>query len=315
MTDQQTKSIRQILDEAKQEIQNEPAETEATKQFQKDIDDMAKEYDGVSTIITKYQTTYTGFIDTKKPASRKLRDEVQAWSEQQKIPDNLQTAIRELHKGYSTKAQTIETTLQSAKTAFNDISSKLERAKAAEADTLAAFALSKSFENEANTWFTDLANLHKEAKAYLDANNHRLVFALFLEVEDVWLQIRGLDETVGSAVPRTPDWLLHKLNAQLRAVIDAKHERYLAHKEYLQKQKALATAQANYKYFVQDGNRRREFVREAQDVEPAQAQPSTSPSATAADPQLGSSQPSKPYSTSTPQVRPAEPEVASSLTC
>jgi hypothetical protein len=119
--------------------------------------------------------------------------------------------------------------------------------------------------------FTDLAALHKSAKAALDARDYRLVFAHFLKVEEVWRSIRSLDESLDGAPAKSPAWLLHKLNRELRALVEAKRGRYVAHGDWLAKDKALTSARANHKYFVEDGGRRKDFIREAQDIEPAPA--------------------------------------------
>jgi hypothetical protein len=274
MTEDNTKSIQQLLNQYKEELQGE-AETDATKQFAKDLDDMAKEYDGTTAIVSKYQAAHANFVGPMMQTARIQRDEVQSWcNDPDEIPEALQSAIRALRDDYDQRAKTIADARDAAKTAFNDIKSRLDKAKAAEADALAAFTRTKGFEAQANGWFTDLANLHKAAKAHLDARNYRLVYAHVLEIEDIWANklVRSFDDEQGIA---TPLWLLRKLNDDLRALIGAKRERYEAHKEWLALDKAAAAAQANYKYFIEDNNRRKEFLREAQDVEPAQ--PGSSP--------------------------------------
>ena len=264
-------SIRQLLDKYMAELQGVPAETEATKQFAKDLDDLAKEYDGVSAIVAKYRTAHQKFVEQMKPVARIQRDEVESWSDDpDEIPDDLRATLDELSTSYAQRAEAITSALEAAKSALNDLKSPLDKAKGAEADAQAAFERAKAFETTANGWFTELTGLHKSARAELDARNYRLVYAYFLEVEDVWGRIRSLDESLEGAPAKTPNWLLQKLNQALRALIEAKRGRYLAHKEWLEKDKAVTTARANHKYFIDDGGRRKDFLREAQDVEPGQ---------------------------------------------
>ena len=211
-------------------------------------------------------------LDQMKPLARIQHDEMQSWcNDPDEIPEELRTALRNLRGSYAQRAETIKSALDDAKSAINRLKSPLDEAKSAEADAQATFERTKTFETTVNGWFTELTGLHKSAKGDLDARDYRLVFAYFLEAKEVWRWIRSLDETLDGAPAKKPDWLLQKLNQELRGLVEAKRKRYLAHWEWLAKDKAVTSARANYKYFIEDRGRRKDFIREAQDIGPAQA--------------------------------------------
>jgi chromosome segregation ATPase len=201
------KSVRQLLDEYKAELQGAAAETEATKQFGKDLDDLAKEYDGISAIVAKYRIAHQKFVDQMKPLARIQHDEMQSWcNDPDEIPEELRTALRNLRGSYAQRAETIKSALDDAKSAINRLKSPLDEAKSAEADAQATFERTKTFETTVNGWFTELTGLHKSAKGDLDARDYRLVFAYFLEAKEVWRSTRsypGWSRPNASATSRT----------------------------------------------------------------------------------------------------------------
>src|SRR3546814_7230509 len=63
-----------------------------------------------------------------------------------------------------------------------------------------------------------------------------------------------------------PDWLLRKLNARLKALLDAEYARYQASAAAADASANAKTAEDEYKAFVQENGRRTAFLREAQDA-------------------------------------------------
>jgi hypothetical protein len=268
---QEKKSIRVILDEYKDELQKELAQTDATKDFAKDIEDMVKEYEGISDIVAKYQDAHQNAFKEEKCKAQKLwEDEAKEWGKVLDDNKDLKNTIKNLAKHYDNKADSAKSDMDAARDAFNSIESNLDKARSEESYALNVFNKSKGFENKAKEYFTDFKKLVEDGKKYNDVGNLKLVYALFLEIEVVWQNIQNLYDPSKFSPPspaKTPEWLLRKLNDELREVIEKKRAKYLAHKERLQKEKAKNTAQEYFKYFVEDNNRRKEFIREAQDAE------------------------------------------------
>src|SRR3546814_20592849 len=70
-----------------------------------------------------------------------------------------------------------------------------------------------------------------------------------------------------ASTPADPDWLLRKLNARLKALLDAEYARYQASAAAADASANAKTAEAEYKAFVQENGRRTAFLREAQDAQ------------------------------------------------
>ena len=81
---------------------------------------------------------------------------------------------------------------------------------------------------------------------------------MYLEAEQVWQKINGLTSA-------TPAALKKKLTDTLWKVLQAKDERFRWQQDRLDKQQDVTNAQTNYDTFKT--NRRKDFIREAEDVE------------------------------------------------
>src|SRR3546814_12424139 len=93
---------------------------------------------------------------------------------------------------------------------------------------LPIFDKAKAFEKRAKAWFDDVKKRSNDGKASRDAGNMRLAYAQYLELKDVFEDRIQKKFRPDASTPADPDWLLRKLNARLKALLDAESDRYQA---------------------------------------------------------------------------------------
>src|SRR3546814_7406870 len=84
----------------------------------------------------------------------------------------------------------------------------------------------------------------------------RLAYAQYLELKDVFEDRIQKKFRPDASTPADPDWLLRKLNARLKALLDAEYARYQASAAAADASANAKTAEAEYKAFVQENGRR-----------------------------------------------------------
>src|SRR3546814_10351936 len=88
----------------------------------------------------------------------------------------------------------------------------------------------------------------------------RLAYAQYLELKDVFEDRIQKKFRPDASTPADPDWLLRKLNARLKALLDAEYARYQASAAAADASANAKTAEAEYKAFVQENGRRTAFL-------------------------------------------------------
>jgi hypothetical protein len=260
-----TWTIKRILDKLREELQQETVENEATTQFDTDLKNLEKEYDGIPDIVSKYQAAYVNFVGTMKDTAKRNWDDIKSWTDDE-VPDNIADAITELRKGefYDQKEETLRSNLETAWWDYHSQLSYFDYFSAWKKKAEDDFSKAKEFEKTVGDWFSELENLHATAKEYMEANKHKSTYAVRLEYQELWEKTLELDD--GTSTEKNPEWLKNHLTGKLRALIVATHEAYLWHNKQLKSKESFETAKSNYDTFVE--SRRESFIREAQDVEP-----------------------------------------------
>jgi hypothetical protein len=259
-------TIRQMLKTLKEELQR-TAPSEATNNLQEDITKVEQEYNELLGIVGVYEAAYPGF---KQSGSQYNTAKIQ-WNEIEKrknniaLPDKVKQDIKKLREEYyrdETKEHLNDThpkkVLESRKQVFRSIKSCYEKSKDEEVEIFDQYEEEKKFKETVDGWFTDLKDLHEQAKSSDDNKKYRSVYALYLEAEQVWQKINSLTS-------ETPEVWKKKLRDKIVKVLQAKDERFRWQQDWLAKEKDMNNAQTNYDTFKT--NRLRDFIREAEDVE------------------------------------------------
>lgn len=91
-------TLQRVLDSLKTELQNEPAETEATKQFKEDLAFIEKEYTGIPDIVNAYEKAYKDFNGAMKSKAQQQWDGIVSWSDGN-VPEDVAKEITALREG------------------------------------------------------------------------------------------------------------------------------------------------------------------------------------------------------------------------
>ncbi|MEM6678127.1 MAG: hypothetical protein AAF675_09665 [Pseudomonadota bacterium] len=252
-------------------IAKSPPKTEAKTALDKACQAAKKEYMDFSGIVDAYKTEYPALKGDMLKTARAQRDEAKsAIDDDDEIDQPTRDAIEALRHHYDERAKALLESKDQTSQDLADTQSALTVAETAVADARTTLDASKVFAATAKGWYSDIAGLHAAIKASTSTTDRRRVYALFLELEDVYankvLARFGPHPAPGKAA--TPDWLLGKLNAELRALIEAHCGKYTAHAAALEATAAAETAAAAVTEFIEQNGRRAAFLREAQDVVP-----------------------------------------------
>jgi hypothetical protein len=260
-------TIPQILKRLKKELQGLPP-SDATKKFQTDITFVEQEYNGLPDIVAEYEAAYPGYKQCGPlyNTAECQWNEIRKWEHESHphLPKESRKAIKDLRED-SYRSETEEClnddhpkrVLEKSQEDFRSIKSYYDQSQEEEVQILAQYNEKKAFKRTADSWFNDLKDLHGQAKNYNDKKKYRSLYAVYLEAEQVWKKIYDLTS-------ETPAELKKKLTCKLRKVLQAKHTRFHRHKDWLDRQLAVTNAQTNYDTFK--SNRRKDFIREAEDV-------------------------------------------------
>ncbi len=261
-------SVGAVLRWLKQQIEDpdEHPEGKAKEELVKDLAALTSEYEGVPEIVAKYAKTHKLLLGPMRDEAKRQLDDIISWTDDE-VPPPLVAAINKLHQGYDLLAEELDRQLDRARGRFHRVKSCLDRTKANVEDRQDDFKRQKDYEKTAKGWSDDMKSLHGEAKSYLEEENFKALYAVRKEFEKVWEKLLGLSE-------HHPDWLKNELNRLLRAWISDRWELYYRHRDWLGREQALVRAREAWDAF--EKNRRKDFIREAQDVPsagPAGARP------------------------------------------
>jgi hypothetical protein len=304
-------TIRQILKKLKEELQC-LLPSDATKKFLTDITFVEQEYNGLPDVVAEYEAVYSGYKQSGPQYNTAECQwiEIRKWDQSSPPLGNVKEAIKTLREeSYRDETEFTEEEppndnhpkkiLDESKRAFRSIKSCYDQRQEEEGDILAEYNEKKTFKKTVDGWFTDLKDLHGQTKSYNDKKKYRSLHAVYLEAEQVWRKINGLTsktpaelKTPAESKLKTPAELKKELTEKLWKVLQAKDERFRWHQDWLDMQLAVTNAQTNYDTFKT--NRRKDFIREAEDVEAEDGAP------TNGGPGYGTGQGPATYSTTTP---------------
>lgn len=259
-------TIRQLLKTLKEELQRTPS-SEATQKLQTDITWIEEKYNELPDIVAEYDAAYPDFKQSGSQynTAESQWNEIKKWDNNSTLPDNVKQTIKKLREesyreeteeslNYAHPKKILESSIQ----AFRSIKSCYDQRQEEEKYILFQYDKEKSFKNTADGWFADLKELHVQAKEYNEKKKYGSLHAIYLEAEKVWQKINGL-------ASETPAVLKKKLTDKLWEVLQAKDERFRWDQDWFDKQKDVDNAKTNYKMF--NTNRRKDFIREAEDMD------------------------------------------------
>jgi hypothetical protein len=275
-------TIRQILKKLKEELQC-LLPSDATKKFLTDITFVEQEYNGLPDVVAEYEAAYPGYKQSgpQYNTAECQWNEIIKWDQSSPLSCKIKRAIKELREE-SYRDGTEEPPclnenhpkeiLEKSQQAFRSIKSCYDQRQEEEGEILAEYNEKKTFKKTVDGWFTDLKDLHGQTKNYNDKKKYGSLHAVYLEAEQVWRKINGLTSKTPAEVKpptesklKTPAELKKELTEKLWKVLQAKDERFRWHQDWLDMQLAVTNAQTNYDTYKV--NRRKDFIREAEDVE------------------------------------------------
>jgi len=269
-------TIRQILKKLKEELEalSRLSPSDATKKFQTDITFVEQEYNGLPDIVAEYEAAYPGYKQSgpQYNTAECQWNEIQKWDHNSPLSPKSREAIRTLRvDSYRSETEVPprlnedhpKKVLKNSQKAFRSIKSCYDQRQEEEGERLVKYNEEKAFKKTVESWFADLKDLHGQTKNYNDKKKYGSLHAVYLEAEQVWKKIHDLTAETPAAL--TPAAFKKKLTDKLWRVLQAKDERFRWHQDWLAKQLAVTLAQTNYDTFK--ANRRKDFIREAEDVE------------------------------------------------
>jgi hypothetical protein len=299
-------TIRQLIKDIKNDLQD-PKKSwvpEAVQKLQGDLSFIEKEYDTIPQLVTVYEQFYPDLKESgpKYCTAERQWTSIKEWVTNSNLNQQTKDAIEELrNSNYRSEndddfekycndiKQNSEMThpkciLDKAEEDFLHIKSCFDQKKEEEESATKIYTKKKDFKKTVEDWLGDLKTIHDQANDFNMKKKYRSLYAVYLEARQVWRKIKRLSS---NSEPQDAAWFQKDLTEQLKKSLLAKHELFCWHDDWLKKQNALAKAKADYEAFT--NNRRKDFLREAEDVPPVSSTP-TQASMTQAPTQAPSTQ-------------------------
>ncbi|WGV27990.1 hypothetical protein [Halotia branconii] len=266
--------LLQCLQKRLQQEQEENPDSEATKEFKKDIDILDKGYrEEIPKIVDEYQKEYfQSFLRVQLPKAEENYKKLYNWTNDNDNPGTkIRRAISELRReSYEEVEANLEEQWECAwKQLENGYYCRREEALALKKRTGENFENYKKFKDTVTSWFKQLDDLYKKAEPLLETENYSALYAYSLEFAALLEQARQLkkDDTKypQNLTVKDHEWLKSELTEHLRQYALAVFKYFYWYKNALEIAEKEKKTRENFDKFRQ--NRRDQFIREAQDIE------------------------------------------------
>lgn len=276
----QLPTLGRLFDELYRKLQIEQKknpDSPATKEFQKNLEKLEKEYkDEIPKIIEDYQKEYTNFIRDKLPKAEENYRKLVNWTDESENPGaKLRKAIKRLrYKSYEQVQNSLKYEWDCAKNDLKNGKCCREQALALQMKAQSYYESHKKFKEHIANYCKDLDDIYKKAENLIkNSENYRVVYAYRLEFKPILDKLKELkkDETK-EQTPCDPDtdtakdheWLKSVLTKSLRNWCIATYEYFYWQKNWIKLTEREKITQENYKSFLH--TRTDNFIREAQDI-------------------------------------------------
>jgi hypothetical protein len=286
-------TIRQLIKDIKNDLQD-PEKAwvpEAVQKLQGDLSFIEKEYDAIPQLVAAYEQFYPDLKESgpKYCTAERQWTAIKEWVAASNLDQHIKDAIEELRNSnyrsendddfenycndtdqcaHPTHPKCI---LDKAEKEFLHIKSCFDQRKEEEESITKIYTKEKDFKKTVENWLGDLKTIYDQANDFNMKKKYRSLYAVYLEARQVWRKIKRLSS---NSEPQDAAWFQKDLTEQLKKSLLAKHELFCWHDDWLKKQNALAKAKVDYEAFT--NNRRKDFLREAEDVPPKTAGTATS---------------------------------------
>lgn len=257
-----------------QQEQDENPDSEATKEFKKDIDILDKGYrEEIPKIVDEYQKEYfQSFLRVQLPKAEENYKKLYNWTNDNDNPGTeIRKAISELREeSYEEVEANLENQWQCTwKELENGHYCRREEALALKKRTGENFENYKKFKDIVTNWFKQLDDLYKKAEPLLETENYKALYAYSLEFAALLHQARQLKKEDTKLQPQNlivkdHEWLKSELTEHLRQYALAVFKYFYWYKNALEIAENEKKTRESYDKFRQ--NRRDQFIREAQDI-------------------------------------------------
>jgi len=296
-------TIRQQLNFMEGLVSNPPPDVpaDATKKLASDLTDLEKEYSGLSDLVTKFETD-RATIECSFSKARKWLDDIHKLCDTNVTCEITKTDIQEAYTRWRKDERKACCAYVHKYFDIRNLQNCQVQAERREADAKSDYELLKTLSKTFTDRLADLDLIFKDALASAEKRRFKRVCGLVLEFDSVWSTLFQVENWCFrrkdccrccppcDLLPNTlPCWTVARYRDQLtkalKALIDAKYNRYLWNVYWL-------TEEANYTRLQTDcdkarTNRRARFLAEAEEAkdcpEPAPAPPpstTTPPSGT-----------------------------------
>lgn len=301
-------TIRSLMECARDKLKQTPA-SDATKQLEKDLAGVEKEYDGFKTVLDAFADALPELTGSAYCTAGLQLDEAKTWVDD-KIADGMKEALKLSHEEFGTRADEITATHINAQKALNDLLSPLDQANATVDQAAADYAKTKDFQKSALAWYADHTALYTAGKALAQADDAPAAHAHYLEMKAVWDRYIHANFADGPD-QMTRETLRGKLTCSLKALICAQIARFDAYQARIDAQTDADDAAADYDAFVVKNGRRDEFLRNVQHVEPVDPEASDASTPETTTSPARAETPTEPAEAAEPAAEAApEPETA-----
>ncbi len=272
----QCSTIGRLLNELQtilqKELEKNPT-SEATIEFQKNLENLDKEYKKeIPNIVDNYQQEYQSLVRENLSKAEEQYKKLVNWSDDSDNPGHkLREAITELReKFYNDVEDCLKVKWDCAREEFKHGKCCRDQALEIKKRTEQQFEHYKKFKETVTTWFKELDNIYKKAETLLDLENYKALYAYRLEFYSILSEVRQLKQnettrrTPNSTVVKDPEWLKSVLTECLRDSCLATYEYFYWEQKWIELIEEEKKAAENYQNFK--NSRRDKFIREAQDV-------------------------------------------------
>jgi hypothetical protein len=258
------------------ELKENP-ESEATKEFKKNLDLLEKGYkEDIPKIVEDYQKEYQqNFIREKLPKAEEQYKKLINWTDDVDNPgERLRKSIRGLRdKSYEQVQASLKAQWDGAIDELKNGKCYRDQAQALKNRAEENFDNSKKFKEKVTNWFKELEELYQKAEYLLNTENYKALYAYRLEFGSILHEVRELkkDDTTRQNHNNTPkdyEWLKQVLTKSLWKYCITTYEYFYWQKNWLEITEQEKRAKENYETFKT--SRRERFIREAQDVQPVE---------------------------------------------
>ena len=270
----QQSTIGRLLNELQNIYQKESGEnqnSEAGKDFQKNLTDLQNKYNTeLPKIVDDYQKEYANFIKEKLPKVEEQYKKLVNWTDDIDTPKaNLRKTLKDLKdQSYDKVEIELKTQWEQARNEFKNGQCCSEQVQTLKQQNDSDFDEQKKFKDQVTNWFKDCDSLYQQAEQLMDQENYRKLYAYRLEFGSILDEIKHLkkETSPGEDTPaKDGEWLKSTLTQCLRQCCITTYESFYWKKYWLEVTAREKKAKEDYEKFK--ASRRDQFVREAQDIE------------------------------------------------